>query len=555
MKAQLRSPFQYPGAKINAAGIVGAVALKPGTPTCVVDAFTGGGSLLLHFAEACPGARLVANDTSRPVAAFWRCVTDATMAERLCTALPDKVTTEYAKDARRSITDTDLDDVTMAAVGIVRSRTAHQGIMLKRSGILGGVDGKNVVALSSRYNAGVLRDRIRRIAAAVAGRLVVHEEDFQAVIQRYDQPGTLLLLDPPYVGLGTILYENGFGEADHHRLADCLKGLEHAAWVMTNGVDSLTYRLYSDQDVVTMPLRLHGAHGSRLERVIAPKAVVWPDGSVKRVPVTDLQRKADVLAVHGHGPQIKIAVPPKQGRKPTKAVRTRQGKPKTPVVKPLTRQETNLLADCEAAIDEAMHGILEGFVSIGYQLVQIGQHRLYRDRYPTFAGYCEGRWRMSPSRAYQLMRGVVAFEAIKVQFARRKGREEAMTQGLVPANEAQIRSLVPLLGGDDKAGRKAVCAVWKRVLARTAAGESLTAALVSEEVTRWNGKQGVEQRASWDYEASPLGNLHPLELRIRRATSIEALNSAMAQLQELLKLLEDQRAQLAAGKPQESAPA
>ncbi|MBT4818807.1 MAG: hypothetical protein HON70_24075 [Lentisphaerae bacterium] len=156
---------------------------------------------------------------------------------------------------------------------------------------------------------------------------------------------------------------------------------------------------------------------------------------------------------------------------------------------------------------------------------------------------------MSPGRAYQLMRGVVAFEAIKVQFAKRKGRDAAMQEGLVPANEAQVRSLVPLLGNDTRKGKKAVCTVWKRVLGRTAAGEPLTAGLVAEEVSKWKRDHGEEPRASWDYEASPLGNLRPLEARIGKVTDVKALDSAVAQLRKLMQALERKREELASAPP------
>ena len=550
---KLESPLRYAGSKASVVKEVAGLALKHGTPETVVDVFTGGGSLLLHFATACPKAALVANDTHHPVAAFWRCMADPSLAARLCALLPDTVTQEQATDAMGAINDAALDDVTLAAA-VVRSRTAHQGIMLRRAGIMGGLHGTNLHTLNSRYNAGRLRDRVTRIAAAVAGRLAVHEDDFATVVQRYDQPGTLLLLDPPYVGLGKVLYEKGFTDADHKRLADCLAALKHARWVMTNGMDSLTYSLYGNGKAVVTPLRVFGAHGSRLERMVAPRDAVWPDGVVKRVPVTDLQRAADVLAVHEHGPQMTLAVPSRQSKQPAKGKKARHSRPKPPVARPLTEEEAKWLSDSEAAIDKAMHGMLEGFVDIGRKLILICEQRLYRVHYQTFADYCGGRWHISRGRAYQLMRGVVAFEAIKLQFARRKDREDAMAQGLVPANEAQVRSLVPLLAYDDKAGSKAVCAVWKRVLGRTAAGDPLTAVLVAEEVDRWEAEHGQERRAPWDYDASPLGNLHRLELRIRQVDDITALDGAMAQLKGLLELLERQRAELAASDPQPSAP-
>lgn len=182
------------------------------------------------------------------------------------------------------------------------------------------------------------------------------------------------------------------------------------------------------------------------------------------------------------------------------------------VESPMAEEEITQLADAEAMIDTAMHGVVMGFVQIGSKLTAIQIAKLYRERHETFSQYCAKRWHMSTGRAYQLMRGAVAYWATKEQYAKDLPQDEAMAKGLVPANEAQVRKLAPLMEKvDHKAGRKAVCAVWERVLSRKAKGRLLTAALVSEEVTKWNGRPAVQRRASWDYEARPPWRSGPAE--------------------------------------------
>lgn len=57
------------------------------------------------------------------------------------------------------------------------------------------------------------------------------------------------------------------------------------------------------------------------------------------------------------------------------------------------------LARCEAIIDRG----LATFIEVGEALLHIRDHTLYREAHRTFEDYCQERWRLSRSRAYQLM--------------------------------------------------------------------------------------------------------------------------------------------------------
>ena len=67
------------------------------------------------------------------------------------------------------------------------------------------------------------------------GKVRVHLDgctcaDFQTLID--DPAPALLYLDPPYYVKGNDLYQEGFTEGDHQRLAALLKGTKHS-WVLS----------------------------------------------------------------------------------------------------------------------------------------------------------------------------------------------------------------------------------------------------------------------------------------------------------------------------------
>ncbi len=77
--------------------------------------------------------------------------------------------------------------------------------------------------------------------AACAGRLrgvQVDSIDWRLAIERYDKPGCLLFLDPPYhpevrpTSMGT--YRHEFGPDDHVELVDALRSLRHAKAMVTH---------------------------------------------------------------------------------------------------------------------------------------------------------------------------------------------------------------------------------------------------------------------------------------------------------------------------------
>lgn len=75
---------------------------------------------------------------------------------------------------------------------------------------------------------------------------------------------------------------------------------------------------------------------------------------------------------------------------------------------PLTTEEAAEYAECMAVVDDGM----AGFVRVGNALLRISDKRLYRGEYSTFEEFCQKKYEMSASRAYQLARGAEVVNAL-----------------------------------------------------------------------------------------------------------------------------------------------
>jgi hypothetical protein len=121
------------------------------------------------------------------------------------------------------------------------------------------------------------------------------------------------------------------------------------------------------------------------------------------------------------------------------------------------------LAELEAVVERG----LATFVEVGAALLEIRDTRLYRDTHTTFEDYCRERWSMRRESADRLIRSAKVVELVN-------------PSGLIPANEAQARELVPLL-----ADEQAVVEAWREAKAEAdLIGAPLTAKVVKNAVQK-----------------------------------------------------------------------
>lgn len=127
----------------------------------------------------------------------------------------------------------------------------------------------------------------------------------------------------------------------------------------------------------------------------------------------------------------------------------------------ITPGEASVLAEQEAIIARG----LQTFYEVGIALTTIRDQRLYREDHGTFEDYCQHRWGLKQSRAYQFIDAAGVVDDLK-----------SSTIVELPANESQARPLAAL-PPEQRA------AAWQEGI-QTAPGGKVTGAHIADVVDR-----------------------------------------------------------------------
>lgn len=203
-------------------------AILDATPcTTYAEPFVGMGGVFLRRASR-PRAEVI-NDKGRDIANLFR------ILQRHYVAFLDTLRfqlTTRAEFNRLLATDPDtLTDLERAARFLYLQRTAFGG---KVSGRNFGV----TTDRSARFNLTTLEPMLEDLHTRLAG-VVIECLDYGEFIRRYDGPGTLFYLDPPYWGCEGDYGKAMFNRADFQRLADQLAAIEGKFLLSINDVPEI----------------------------------------------------------------------------------------------------------------------------------------------------------------------------------------------------------------------------------------------------------------------------------------------------------------------------
>lgn len=223
-------PFiKWVGGKTSLVDVILPQLLATGCKT-LVSPFLGGGAIELAWLEAVPDGSLIAGDANWQLVATWNAVRDSvegviTRLDAMRTrqanihniAAGPEVDAYYAARAAYNVMtqDTDIEDV--AAMFIFLNKTAFNG--LYRVNSKGGFNapfGKRAFT----FVPDVLRDVSR----------LLNEREVSIVCRDFERTmaapswacSTVTYADPPYLNVFSSYTKDGFTEADHVSLADCL---------------------------------------------------------------------------------------------------------------------------------------------------------------------------------------------------------------------------------------------------------------------------------------------------------------------------------------------
>jgi DNA adenine methylase len=118
---------------------------------------------------------------------------------------------------------------------------AARFLYLQRTAFGGKVSGRNFgvsVGRPGRFNLTTLEPMLEDLHSRLSG-VVIECLDFEAFIRRYDSPGTLFYLDPPYWGTEGVYGKHLFSRQDFQRLSDVLTGIKGRCLMSINDVPDI----------------------------------------------------------------------------------------------------------------------------------------------------------------------------------------------------------------------------------------------------------------------------------------------------------------------------
>lgn len=209
----------YVGGKRNLAGRL--VALIETIPhTLYAEPFVGMGGVFLRR-RTVPKAEVI-NDASGDVAGFFRIL--QRHYPQFMDTLRFQITSRREFERLVKTDPSTLTDLERAARFLYLQRLSYGGKVASRTF---GVQASR----PARFNLNTLAPQLEDLHERLAG-VVIEQLDFEAFLKRYDRPGTLFYLDPPYWGTEGFYGRDLFGRQDFERLAACLRGLQ-GYWLLS----------------------------------------------------------------------------------------------------------------------------------------------------------------------------------------------------------------------------------------------------------------------------------------------------------------------------------
>jgi DNA adenine methylase len=224
------------------------------------EPFVGMGGVFLRRSLA-PKVEAI-NDANRDVATLFR------VLQRHFQAFMDMLKWQVASKAEfERLTDQDPDTLTDL-------ERAARFLYLQRLAFGGKVTGQNFgVATTSgaRFNITRLAPLLEAVHERLAG-VWVDCVPWEAFLSRWDRPGTLFYVDPPYWGTEHFYGRALFPPADHTRLAAALKGLRGRFILSLNDVPEVR-DLYAWASIrrVELSYRASGGVTPASELIIRPR--------------------------------------------------------------------------------------------------------------------------------------------------------------------------------------------------------------------------------------------------------------------------------------------
>lgn len=266
------SPLRYPGGKSALAGLFADLISDLSVRNCTyVEPYAGGAGAGIALLREGLISRLVINDIDPAVHAFWSLVVNpkAGMADWIGTVPLTVQEWRRQRDIYRSKTS---DKLALGRAFFYLNRTNRSGVL--NAGVIGGQTQEGKYKIDARFNRQTLAERVQAIGD-LRSAIEVSALDGRTVIQQHARRKTsFMYIDPPYVQAGSQLYLNAFDLRDHEALADSVRRVRGAHWLMTYDESPFIRHLYAGHFQGRLGLNYSARHPGRAsELLVASESV------------------------------------------------------------------------------------------------------------------------------------------------------------------------------------------------------------------------------------------------------------------------------------------
>ncbi|WP_375461407.1 DNA adenine methylase [uncultured Enterovirga sp.] len=241
------SPLRYPGGKGKLARFVAEIVRQNRLyDGFYVEPYAGGGAVAWELLITGMVRRVHVNDLSRPIYAFWRSVLDHT--DELARLINDTALDidTWKKMKRTFSTPDEHDDLSLGFATFYLNRTNRSGIL--NGGPIGGHLQEGAWGIDARYNRAELIVRVERIAKLRKRITLTNIDAVTLLNERRRWPKrTLIYLDPPYFTKGRDLYYDYYDQASHAKVAEAVRRMEGAQWIVSYDDVGPIHALYDQE--------------------------------------------------------------------------------------------------------------------------------------------------------------------------------------------------------------------------------------------------------------------------------------------------------------------
>lgn len=242
------SPLRYPGGKGKLASAIKHLVTVNNLLDCTyVEPFAGGAGVALSL--LCHGyvERIIINDLSLPIYAFWKAALDEPeeFVQRIANVQLTVAEWALQKECFKTAHSPTFE---LGFAAFYLNRTNHSGVL--NGGIIGGVEQSSSYGIEARFNRLELAARIQRLAR-FRDEIEILNMDAGELIgtlpERCNPTNTLMYADPPYVQKGPDLYYSHYKLEDHKRLRDVIcAASRELKWCVSYDNHPLICELYQD---------------------------------------------------------------------------------------------------------------------------------------------------------------------------------------------------------------------------------------------------------------------------------------------------------------------